>query len=169
MSSSPHGADDVFGLAIRKIARLMNPAMTLIDGAVKQAKRDIPAGRVRLHHDGVLPWAAFASGDVEPEWWVSGQLADAIQQWRAEAATKPSPLPPSNRLSREEIERVMLGPAVALGKAITDGVEPIFERLARSIVGLPQVDEQLREIERKPWRWPVDLLVADDDFRRGPS
>jgi len=138
-------ARDVSGLSPTELGRLMSPApepwrveRAAAEAARKQADRDTKAGRARLHDDGVLPWAAFDEGIVEDEWWTSEQFADAIQQWRREAVTDPSPPPPS---IADLIARSIVSPEQMRRIAQTAALD--LDRPA-----------QLREIERNPWRWP---------------
>jgi hypothetical protein len=143
-------------LSIRKIAGLMNPGLAIdsLDAAVKQAKRDIRAGRTRLHDDGVLPWAAYDAGYVESEWWKSGQLADAIQQWRAEAVTAPAPPPEVPSIDPVATAERAIAP---LSKMLMEGLRPVADGFGEAIargLGVPDRATRLREIERDPWHWP---------------
>jgi hypothetical protein len=147
-------AHDISGDSIRRIAWLVDrgPVDRPVDAAVKQAKRDIKAGRARLCEDGVLPWAAYEEGRVEREWWESGQLVDAIQRWRVEAVRKPSPPPP---------EPLDLAFALAVARALTDAVHATVEpvsaaRIWAFVDRFREIERgRVREIERYPWRWPA--------------
>ena len=145
-------ARDICGWSIRRIAPLVDrgPVARSLDAAVKQAKRDIRAGRVRLCDDGVLPWAAYDAGRVEREWWASAQLVDAIQQWRVEAIRKPSQPPP---------EPFDLTAALAVARALPHAMRVMFEQVPAATIWaiadrFREIQRnQLREIEHDPWRW----------------
>jgi hypothetical protein len=134
-------ASDLCNMPDRKIGQLMHRVGSP-EAARAQARRDIPSGRARLHDDGVLPWAVYEAGCVEPEWWASGQFADAIQQWRREAVIAPSQLPEAASINVADIAERMMVP------------EGFDEALVRSM-RLPYRATRLREIERHPWRWPA--------------
>jgi hypothetical protein len=130
---------DLCNLSDRKIGQLVD-RIGSPEAARAQARRDIRAGRARLHDDGVLPWAVYKAGCVQPEWWASEQFADAIQQWRREAAIVPSQLPEAPSINVADVAERMMVP------------EGFAEALARR-VRLPYYAKQLREIERNPWRF----------------
>jgi hypothetical protein len=139
-------AHDVCALSTKKIAGLLNPRLAdrSLDAALNQARRDILRGRQRLRCDGVLPWTAYDDGCVEPEWWLSRRFADAIQRWRFEAVTKPSPPPRPETLSVERL-RGLLG-LPALTQIIADTARRLFD---------PGHAARLAELERNPWQWPL--------------
>jgi hypothetical protein len=124
----------------------MNPRLAghSLDAALGQAEHDISRGRARLHGDGVLPWAAYEAGSVEPEWWLSRRFADAIQRWRFEALTNPSPRPRRQTLWSQHL-RGLIGLA-ALLQLIADSAKRLLD---------PGRAARLAELERDPWRWPL--------------
>lgn len=148
-------ARDICGWSIGRIAPLVDrgPVDHPLNAAVKQAKRDIRAGRARLCDDGVLPWAAYDAGRVEREWWASGQLVDAIQRWRVEAARRPSPPPPEPIID--------VAAALAAYQTLTDGVRVMVEQVGAETIWMiagrfREIErDRLREIEGDPWRWPA--------------
>jgi hypothetical protein len=58
---------------------------------LRQVQRDIRAGRRSLAARGVLPWAAFAEGEVATEWWRHPAFESAITRWQKEAILEPVP------------------------------------------------------------------------------
>lgn len=124
----------------------MNPRLAehSFDAALGQAEHDLRRGRARLHGDGVLPWAAYDAGCVEPEWWLSPLFAAGVQRWRFEAVTNPSPRPPRETLSIERL-RGLLGLATLL-QMIADTAKRLLD---------PGHAARLAEVERNPWRWPL--------------
>jgi hypothetical protein len=138
-------AHDICALSIGKIARLLNPRVAdhSLEVALDQARHDVLHGRERLRSNGVLPWAAYEDGRVEPEWWLSRRFADGVQRWRFEAVTKPSPPPLPETLGVEHL-RGLLG-LRALIRLLADAARRLFD---------PGHAARLAELERNPWHWP---------------
>jgi hypothetical protein len=83
-------AVDILGLSKYQLARRMfGSGSTPVDGTAKaRTTRYVRAGRIRLAVLGVLPWAAFPDAPP-PSWWTDPRFAQAIDEWRRQAATAP--------------------------------------------------------------------------------
>jgi hypothetical protein len=130
---------DICGRAIGALGRAVYPDLG-DDAARKQAKRDLAAGRELLHADGVLPWAAYARGELPLKWWCDAEFERAVRDWRVDAMVRPAERPPSaeERL-HDELLRVAL---------------PGHARAALEYVALSECRREAeRRIDAAPWRW----------------
>lgn len=84
-------AVDILGLSKYQLARRMfGSRSTPVDGTAKtRTTRYVQAGRTRLAVLGVLPWAAFPGAPPPSSWWTDPRFAQAIDEWRRQAAAAP--------------------------------------------------------------------------------
>lgn len=136
-------AHDICGMPIRALGGVLNRIVSS-DAARAQTRRDLGAGRLRLHRDGVLPWALYAKGTVEPGWLLSPRFAAAIDSWRRQAVRDPVPLPDIKPVIDVSEFAKMIG-LDTLGQVLIDALDG------------PSRRARLEAIERSPWRWPAPL------------
>lgn len=127
---------DLFDIPKRRIARRELTGGN-DEARRKQTYRDHGNGRRSLHGEGVLPWAAWPSGQLpDGEWWKSPELGAALTEWSRQAALNPSPAPPTLADRRLTTLR-------AAGRVGTSGLAQLLDG----------ADRRQRAAEVPPWRY----------------
>jgi hypothetical protein len=136
--------NDVCGLTKDGTGRLLHPELEGYEEAQrKQARRDVKAGRLRLHKERVLPWAAFADGNLPDSWWTHVDFESAIGLWEREGVTRPS-------ASRPDSLTTFVGALRAVGARLAREASETYRAIdpPRELV-----EPRLAEIEDDPWKW----------------